>query len=169
MVFATYYYAGEITSLLFPGAVCLVITVTICWHYMNLYEVGLSAIFICFLIDEERNKKAHEMKASARLRTIIGATKPTKKYLMEHASSTRGEGLMDPEQREHFSRDELNQDDHDVIHRNLSVHLDSKHGPETSRTLSMDSAGDPNTAVITPAEGSNDVKIQMEMAKQVRK
>jgi len=167
MAFAATYWEGEMTSLIFPGVICALITVAICWHYMNLYEVGLSAIFICFLIDEERNKKSHEMKASHRLRNIIGATKPHKRYLMEKAQSIRAEGLMDEEQREHFSQEHLTDADHDVIHRNISVHLDSKHGPETSRTMSVDSDGDPDHAVITPPADGASNSIQMTMQKKM--
>jgi len=170
MAFAVYYYDGELSSLLFPGIVCLFITVSICWNYMNLYEVGLSTIFICFLIDEERNKKAHEMKASHRLRNIIGATKPDKRYLIARAQSERTVGLMDLEQREHFgSQHHLSEEDHDVIHRNISVHLDSKHAPQTSRTLSMDSEADPMQA-ITPVDSDNpNNHIQMGMMNKMKR
>ena len=104
IAFANYYYEGQISSILLPGLLCAAITFVICWQYMHLYEVGISAIFICFLIDEERNKSLQEMKASKRLRKIIGAQKPPKKYLIDQAKSVRGAGLMNTQQVEHFKK-----------------------------------------------------------------
>jgi len=103
VAFARYYYAEQLSTVLLPALICGGITFIICWQYMHLYEVGISAIFICFLIDEERNKSLQEMKASKRLRKIIGAHKPPKRYLIEQAKSARGAGLMDKSQVEHFA------------------------------------------------------------------
>ena len=112
IAFANYYYEDQLSSLLFPAVICAGITIVICWQYMHLYEVGISAIFICFLIDEERNKSLQEMKASKRLRKIIGAHKPPKRFLIEQAQSVRGRGLIDPEQASHFAgKDEFDRRD----------------------------------------------------------
>jgi len=46
------------------------------------------------------------MKASKRLRKIIGAQKPPKKYLIDKAKSVRGAGMMNAEQVEHFKHEE---------------------------------------------------------------
>ena len=75
IAFASYWYGDQLSSVFFPALICAGITFVVCWQYMHLYEVGISAIFICFLIDEERNKSLQEMKASKRLRKIIGAQK----------------------------------------------------------------------------------------------
>jgi len=74
MLFAKYYYGdGQLSSLIFPALICFLISFVVCWQYMHLYEVGISTLFMCFLIDEQRNKSMSEMKASKRLRKIIGA------------------------------------------------------------------------------------------------
>ena len=107
IAFAMYYYDDRLSSVMMPGILCAIITYVICWQYMHLYEVGISTIFICFLIDEERNKDLKEMKASKRLRKIIGAHKPPKKYLIDQSKSVRGEGLFDKDVQKYF----LQQDD----------------------------------------------------------
>ena len=73
LLFASYYYGDALSSLIVPALVCLGISVVVCWQYMHLYEVGISTLFMCFLIDEQRNKSRSEMKASKRLRNIIHA------------------------------------------------------------------------------------------------
>eukprot|EP00487_Bulimina_marginata_P000169 TRINITY_DN10329_c0_g1_i1.p1 TRINITY_DN10329_c0_g1~~TRINITY_DN10329_c0_g1_i1.p1 ORF type:complete len:124 (-),score=16.41 TRINITY_DN10329_c0_g1_i1:165-536(-) len=47
------------------------------------------------------------MKASKRLRKIINAQKPPKKYLIDRAKSVRGQGLVDKKAADYF----LEQDD----------------------------------------------------------
>eukprot|EP01083_Nonionella_stella_P222016 792621_1 len=96
VMYSRYYYGDEISSVFLPAVICFCITYLICQQYMHLFEVGISTIFICFLIDEERNKKLGEMKASKRLRKIIGANQPSKYEMMNKAKSVRNVGLTKP-------------------------------------------------------------------------
>ena len=86
------------------------ISYAVCFQYMDLYEVGLKTVFICFLIDEEVNlNKSFEdengklvihpktgqpigkMRASHRLYTLIGHSKPkiqASERSLRHMTST---------------------------------------------------------------------------------
>eukprot|EP00483_Globobulimina_turgida_P000067 UN00067 len=140
IAFATYYYGDELSSVMLPAVICFFITYVVCWQYMHLYEVGISAIFICFLIDEERNKSLPEMKASKRLRKIIGAYKPPKTYLIAAAKSTRNDGLMDAQQMKHFGKeDDLDAKDHRAMKSvgNFMYTIGLKQDPEHSHSMSI--------------------------------
>jgi len=74
LLFAVYYYGDALSSLIAPALLCAAISAVVSRQYMHLYEVGIATLFMCFLVDEQRNKAKGEMKASKRLRKIIGAT-----------------------------------------------------------------------------------------------
>lgn len=86
---AIYWYDDKLYSPVNPAMGALCITFFVCWQYMHLYEVGLSTIFICFLIDEERNKNTGFMRASKKLRRIIGDTTVSKATIKKNLKSTR--------------------------------------------------------------------------------
>mmetsp|Transcript_48932 Transcript_48932/g.60150 ORF Transcript_48932/g.60150 Transcript_48932/m.60150 type:complete len:194 (-) Transcript_48932:163-744(-) len=127
MMTITYYIYGDgdiigadskVTSLTSPGIVYFIISLIVTGNFMHLYEVGLRTIFICFLIDEQRNKHGY-MKASKELREAIGEATPKRYELVAHAKSFRGD-MINTEQRKHFAGNDngrLNYHDYKVLRK----------------------------------------------------
>eukprot|EP01083_Nonionella_stella_P100290 282653_1 len=144
MMFANYYYGNTLSSLVLPMIICFGITFVVTWQYMHLYEVGISTIFICFLVDEERNKSFESMKASKRLRKIIGAHKPPKEYLIAHSRSIRHDGVMDQTQKLHFAN-EAKHNEEDLRTMETMGHVEyfsDEEKKELNRILTVDQDDD---------------------------
>ena len=54
----------------------VLVSFAVAFQYMQLFEVGIQTIFICFLIDEKHNKTSGYMRASKKLRELINAKPP---------------------------------------------------------------------------------------------
>jgi len=101
----------NVQIVILPAIVFIIITYMVTWVYLEIYEVGVRTIFICFLIDEERNKDLEEMKCSKRLRKIIGARKVPKYYLAEQATSELNSTFISPESKARYSVYHRDQDE----------------------------------------------------------
>ena len=96
--------AYDVQIVILPAIVFVIITYMVTWVYLEIYEVGVRTIFICFLVDEERNKSLEQMKCSKRLRKIIGAKKIPKYYLAETATSELNADFISTESKDRYGK-----------------------------------------------------------------
>ncbi|ETO23839.1 hypothetical protein RFI_13333 [Reticulomyxa filosa] len=94
---------------------------------MHLFETGLRTMFLCFLIDEEKNKGGH-MKASRRLAKIIGETKVSRQEIVDRSRGHRGD-FVDARQRKVWAQEEAIPEQ---FATNMSI--DFKHAPAQTAT-----------------------------------
>jgi len=98
-----YKYNQQVSALIIYFLGAALISWAISWQYMTLFETGLRTMFICFLIDEEKNKGGY-MRASRRLAKLIGETKVSRQEIINRSRGHRGE-FVDKKQRDVWVKD----------------------------------------------------------------
>jgi len=124
-----YVYSHKISSLLIYIVGSALISWSISSQYMHLFETGLRTMFLCFLIDEEKNKGGH-MKASRRLAKIIGETKVTRQEIVDRSRGHRGE-FVDAKQKSVWIQEDALPE---ALASHLSVDGYEHHQPGTTVT-----------------------------------
>jgi hypothetical protein len=88
-------YGNDVSSFLGILLVTVIITYAVSQPYLCLFDTAVNSIFICFLIDEERNGGSGLMKASSRLKRIINEDcKPSEKAVAEKKETKGLKGLF---------------------------------------------------------------------------
>jgi len=82
VVIMTYlpYYADNLSSVMFPSIIIFILSIIIASHFMQVFEVGVDTIFLCYLIDESVHGKPRF--ASKKLQ-LIGQSLNDKKVINE--------------------------------------------------------------------------------------
>jgi hypothetical protein len=95
MAVARMAYGDQLSSILIVAIVAGVMSYAISWPFLELFETSIDSLFICFLIDESRNKGGH-MRASKRLLKVINEdVKPSKKHVSDMKDKKKLKGWVD--------------------------------------------------------------------------
>ena len=80
-------YKSTVSSILLPVLLVFVLSYFVAALFLAIFDASVDTIFICFLLDEERNGNLGRMLASENLQDIIAANSVTDEQKATKASS----------------------------------------------------------------------------------
>merc|ERR1712176_666839 len=64
-------YKSDMSSIIFPIVTIAIMTYTVGWLFMVVYETAVDTVFLCFLVDEQNNKESGTMLADEGLLGLV--------------------------------------------------------------------------------------------------
>jgi len=64
-------YKSDMSSIIFPIVTIAIMTYTVGWLFMVVYETAVDTVFLCFLVDEQNNKESGTMMADEGLLNLV--------------------------------------------------------------------------------------------------
>jgi choline transporter-like protein 2/4/5 len=66
-------YSTQVSSIVLPVLLVMILAYYAASIFLSIFDAAVDTIFICFLLDEEKNGNSGRMLASRNLQDIIGA------------------------------------------------------------------------------------------------
>merc|ERR1712079_16233 len=64
-------YKDDLSSIIFPIVTIGILTYTVGWLFMVVYDTAVDTVFLCFLVDEKNNEKSGTMLADEGLKELV--------------------------------------------------------------------------------------------------